>query len=150
MELAIALAGDPRLLLLDEPTAGMAPRERHQTIDLVARIAGDTRLTVLFTEHDMDVVFAVAARISVMDQGAVIAEGDPRRGPGKPGGPARLSRRGSRLTRLLEVRAIDTYYSDSDLGDRVYLLEKGSVVYEGTMTSRAHAAAGFLGCCAGC
>jgi branched-chain amino acid transport system ATP-binding protein len=77
LELAIALAGRPRLLLLDEPTAGMAPRERHDLMDLVAAIAGDTGLTVVFTEHDMDVVFAVARRITVLHQGAVLAEGRP-------------------------------------------------------------------------
>jgi branched-chain amino acid transport system ATP-binding protein len=76
-ELAIALASAPRLLLLDEPTAGMAPRERHEIMALVARIAGDTGLTVVFTEHDMDVVFAVARRITVLHQGAVLAEGAP-------------------------------------------------------------------------
>ena len=78
LELAIALASEPRLLMLDEPTAGMAPRERHALMALVAAIAADTDLTVLFTEHDMDVVFAVARCITVMHQGAVIAEGAPR------------------------------------------------------------------------
>jgi branched-chain amino acid transport system ATP-binding protein len=78
LELAIALASEPRLLMLDEPTAGMAPRERHALMALVAAIAADTGLTVLFTEHDMDVVFAVARCITVMHQGAVIAEGAPR------------------------------------------------------------------------
>jgi branched-chain amino acid transport system ATP-binding protein len=77
LELAIALAGSPTLLLLDEPTAGMAPRERHEIMALVARIAADTGLTVVFTEHDMDVVFAVARRITVLHQGAVLAEGAP-------------------------------------------------------------------------
>ena len=77
LELAIALASAPRLLLLDEPTAGMAPRERHEIMALVARIAEDTGLTVVFTEHDMDVVFAVAKRITVLHQGAVLAEGAP-------------------------------------------------------------------------
>jgi branched-chain amino acid transport system ATP-binding protein len=77
LELAIALAGAPRLLLLDEPTAGMAPRERHEIMALVARIAADTGLTVVFTEHDMDVVFAVARRITVLHQGAVLADGPP-------------------------------------------------------------------------
>jgi len=78
LELAIALASEPRLLMLDEPTAGMAPRERHALMALVASIAADTGLTVLFTEHDMDVVFAVSRRITVMHQGAVIADGAPR------------------------------------------------------------------------
>ena len=77
LELAIALAGAPTLLLLDEPTAGMAPRERHEIMALVAKIARDTGLTVVFTEHDMDVVFAVAQRITVLHQGAVLAEGPP-------------------------------------------------------------------------
>jgi len=77
LELAIALASSPRLLLLDEPTAGMAPRERHEIMALVAGIARETGLTVVFTEHDMDVVFAVARRITVLHQGAVLAEGAP-------------------------------------------------------------------------
>jgi branched-chain amino acid transport system ATP-binding protein len=77
LELAIALASSPRLLLLDEPTAGMAPRERHEIMALVARITSDTGLTVVFTEHDMDVVFAVARRITVLHQGAVLTEGSP-------------------------------------------------------------------------
>ena len=77
LELALALAGDPRLLLLDEPTAGMAPRERHEIMALVAGIADDTGLTIVFTEHDMDVVFAVARQITVLHQGAVLAEGKP-------------------------------------------------------------------------
>ncbi len=77
LEMAIALASAPRLLLLDEPTAGMAPRERHELMGLVATIAQDTGLTVVFTEHDMDVVFATAKRITVLHQGAVLAEGPP-------------------------------------------------------------------------
>ena len=77
LELAIALASEPRLLLLDEPTAGMAPRERHEIMALVGRIAADTGLTVVFTEHDMDVVFAVARRITVLHQGAVLADDAP-------------------------------------------------------------------------
>ena len=77
LELAIALASAPRLLMLDEPTAGMAPRERHEIMELVAGVGADTGLTIVFTEHDMDVVFAVARRITVLHQGAVIAEGAP-------------------------------------------------------------------------
>ena len=78
LELAIALANDPELLLLDEPTAGMAPAERGALMALTASLARERKLTVLFTEHDMDVVFAVAERIMVLHQGRVIAEGTPR------------------------------------------------------------------------
>ena len=78
LELAIALAGEPRLLLLDEPTAGMAAKERLESIRLVHRIATELGLTVVFTEHDMAVVFAVATRISVLHQGKILAEGTPQ------------------------------------------------------------------------
>jgi len=77
LELAIALAGRPRLLLLDEPTAGMTAGERLESIRLVHRIAGELGLTVVFTEHDMAVVFEVATRISVLHQGHLLAEGTP-------------------------------------------------------------------------
>jgi branched-chain amino acid transport system ATP-binding protein len=77
LELAMALANQPRLLLMDEPTAGMAPRERIALMALTASIARARRLAVLFTEHDMDVVFAHADRIVVLDRGALIAEGRP-------------------------------------------------------------------------
>ncbi|MSQ18830.1 MAG: ABC transporter ATP-binding protein [Betaproteobacteria bacterium] len=77
LELAIALAGQPRLLLLDEPTAGMAAQERLASIHLVGSLARELGLTVIFTEHDMAVVFAVATVITVLHQGAVLAEGIP-------------------------------------------------------------------------
>jgi branched-chain amino acid transport system ATP-binding protein len=77
LELALALATDPKLLLLDEPTAGMAPSERSDLMALVTAIARERGLTVLFTEHDMDVVFATADRIMVLHQGRVIADGAP-------------------------------------------------------------------------
>jgi branched-chain amino acid transport system ATP-binding protein len=77
LELAVALANDPIVLLLDEPTAGMAPAERGALMALVERLARERGLTVLFTEHDMDVVFAVADRIMVLHQGRVIADGKP-------------------------------------------------------------------------
>src|SRR5262249_18551363 len=77
LELAVALAGAPELLLLDEPTAGMAQAERGALMALNERIAREQGLTVLFTEHDMDVVFAVADRIMVLHQGRVIADGSP-------------------------------------------------------------------------
>jgi branched-chain amino acid transport system ATP-binding protein len=63
--------------LLDEPTAGMSASETHETIALIERIARERRLTMLFTEHDMAVVFSIAQKISVMHQGRVIAHGDP-------------------------------------------------------------------------
>jgi branched-chain amino acid transport system ATP-binding protein len=77
LELCIALANGPELLVLDEPTAGMAPQERMDLMALAARIVRDRGVTLLFTEHDMDVVFAAAERISVMHQGRLIAEGPP-------------------------------------------------------------------------
>jgi branched-chain amino acid transport system ATP-binding protein len=77
LELAVALANRPQVLLLDEPTAGMAPAERGALMALIARIARERGLTVLFTEHDMDVVFSVADRVMVLHQGRVIAEGRP-------------------------------------------------------------------------
>ena len=77
VELALALANRPRLLLLDEPTAGMAPVERRALMALVARIARDRQTAVLFTEHDMDVVFGHATRVLVMNRGEIIASGSP-------------------------------------------------------------------------
>jgi len=77
LELGLALASEPDLLLLDEPTAGMSATETRETIDLVSRIAGERGLTLLFTEHDMDVVFSIARRVTVLHQGSVIAEGPP-------------------------------------------------------------------------
>ena len=76
VELAIALANAPRLLLMDEPTAGMAPRERNELIALVKRLVVERGISVLFTEHSMDVVFAFADRIVVLARGRVIAVGD--------------------------------------------------------------------------
>jgi branched-chain amino acid transport system ATP-binding protein len=77
VELAIALAHDPVLLLMDEPTAGMAPKERIELMALARGIVRERNLAVLFTEHDMDVVFAHADRIIVMSYGELVAEGTP-------------------------------------------------------------------------
>lgn len=77
VELAMAIASRPRLLLLDEPTAGMSASARTQIIERVAQIAKEQHMTVLFTEHDMDAVFGYATRILVMDQGCLIADGTP-------------------------------------------------------------------------
>jgi branched-chain amino acid transport system ATP-binding protein len=76
IELAVALANEPKLLLMDEPTAGMAPRERNDLIALVKRLVVERGISVLFTEHSMDVVFAYADRIVVLARGRVIADGD--------------------------------------------------------------------------
>ena len=76
-ELAVALANAPQVLLMDEPTAGMAPKERVELTALTAEIATARNIAVLFTEHDMDVVFAHADRIMVLDRGVMIAEGAP-------------------------------------------------------------------------
>jgi branched-chain amino acid transport system ATP-binding protein len=78
VELAIALANNPDLLLLDEPTAGMSPQETASSIDLIERVTRERGLTLLFTEHDMDVVFSISQRITVMHQGRIIASGTPQ------------------------------------------------------------------------
>ena len=76
VELAIALANEPRLLLMDEPTAGMAPQERNALMALTRKLVTERNIAVLFTEHSMDVVFAYADRIIVLARGKLIAEGD--------------------------------------------------------------------------
>jgi branched-chain amino acid transport system ATP-binding protein len=77
LELALALSNNPRLLLMDEPTAGMAAAERTALMALTRRLATERGLAVLFTEHDMDVVFGVSDRILVLDRGTLIADGAP-------------------------------------------------------------------------
>ncbi|MFF7711015.1 ATP-binding cassette domain-containing protein [Pseudomonas sp. NPDC007930] len=76
VELAMGLANAPRLLLMDEPTAGMAPQERNELMALTKRLVVQRRMAVLFTEHSMDVVFAHADRMIVLARGRLIAEGD--------------------------------------------------------------------------
>lgn len=77
LELAMALASGPHLLLMDEPTAGMAASERAAMMVLIRGLVHDRRLAVLFTEHDMDAVFTTADRVLVMDRGRLIAAGPP-------------------------------------------------------------------------
>ena len=77
LELGIALANEPKMLLLDEPTAGMSAQETKATIELIIKIVKDKGLTLLFTEHDMSVVFAISEKILILSQGQLIASGPP-------------------------------------------------------------------------
>jgi branched-chain amino acid transport system ATP-binding protein len=77
LEIAMALAQDPDLLLLDEPTQGLSPEDTAATVAVIRHIARERQLTILLVEHDMDVVFDLADRISVLHFGQVIAEGTP-------------------------------------------------------------------------
>lgn len=77
LELAIALAGRPRLLFLDEPTAGMSIEEARSTMELVDRLNRELRLTVLFTEHDMGIVFNHARKLTLLHRGEVVVQGTP-------------------------------------------------------------------------
>ncbi|RJF96554.1 ABC transporter ATP-binding protein [Noviherbaspirillum cavernae] len=78
VELAIAMANKPKLLLMDEPTAGMAPKERNELMALTKKLVTERNMAVLFTEHSMDVVFAYADRMIVLARGRLIAGGAPK------------------------------------------------------------------------
>jgi len=77
LEIAIALGNEPELLILDEPTAGMSPEETSATMELIKRLAQMRGLTILFCEHDMDIVFSIAESIMVMHQGRTLIQGKP-------------------------------------------------------------------------
>ena len=77
LEVAMALAQQPRLLLLDEPTQGLSVEETAQAVEVLSGLFGKGDLTVLLVEHDMEVVFRLAHKITVLHRGAVIADGDP-------------------------------------------------------------------------
>ncbi|MGB9629438.1 MAG: ABC transporter ATP-binding protein [Thermodesulfobacteriota bacterium] len=77
LEIAIALGNEPELLILDEPTAGMSPEETQGTMDLIKRLAKMRGLTILFCEHDMEIVFSIAQKIMVMQHGRTIIQGTP-------------------------------------------------------------------------
>jgi branched-chain amino acid transport system ATP-binding protein len=77
LEIAISLASRPMLLMLDEPTAGMSRFESRETVTLLQKIAKEQGLTLVFTEHDMDIVFGISEKITVLQQGVVIADGIP-------------------------------------------------------------------------
>ena len=78
LDIALALALKPKVLLLDEPTAGMGPEERWEMIKRIKNLWKKTKMTILFIEHDMDIVFDIAQKIYVLQQGAIIAEGNPK------------------------------------------------------------------------
>jgi len=75
LEIGIALTSEPALLLLDEPTAGMAPEETVNTVNLIKDISNKQNTTIVFTEHDLNVVFSIAERIIVLQQGSIIGDG---------------------------------------------------------------------------
>jgi len=75
VEMAITLSREPRLLLLDEPTAGMGETETQNMVDIIRRLHDERAITMLFIEHDMDIIFGVADRITVLDNGRMLAEG---------------------------------------------------------------------------
>jgi branched-chain amino acid transport system ATP-binding protein len=77
LDIAIALAMEPKLLLLDEPTAGMSPEERWKTVELIQRLWKQLRITMLFIEHDMDIVFSISQKVRVLCYGTMLAEGTP-------------------------------------------------------------------------
>jgi branched-chain amino acid transport system ATP-binding protein len=84
VEVALALSLKPRLLLLDEPTAGMGDHETEHMVGLIRRLHVDQGMSILFIEHDMDIVFGIAQRITVLDQGRVLAEGTAEQISGDP------------------------------------------------------------------
>ncbi len=84
LEIGIALASEPALLLMDEPTAGMSPEETQATVDLIEDLQDEMNLTILLVEHDMEIVFSISDRIAVLHSGAIIAEGTPDEVQGDP------------------------------------------------------------------
>lgn len=77
LDMAVALALEPKILLLDEPTSGMSPEERWQTVELIQDLWKKLKITMLFIEHDMDIVFGISQKVTVLGYGVIIAEGTP-------------------------------------------------------------------------
>ena len=149
LELAMALANEPRLLLMDEPTAGMAPDERHALMALTRSLVNQRGVAVLFTEHSMDVVFEHADRVLVMARGALIAQGSPAQvkadpqvqavyfGSGKTFGASKKlhtlsnskSSEATANTPLLEVQGLNAWYGAAQVLFNAQLrVQRGEVV----------------------
>ena len=112
-EIMMALALKPRLLLLDEPTAGMGDQETYDITRLIRRLHKDQKLAIVLIEHDMRVVFHLADRIMVLAEGAVLAEGTPERDRRQRARAGRLS--GEGRMNALEAEAIHTFYGKSHI-----------------------------------
>jgi branched-chain amino acid transport system ATP-binding protein len=147
LEIGIALGGEPDLLLLDEPTAGMSPEDSMDFAGFIARIAREKHLTVIFVEHDMNVVFSISDYIRVLHQGALIAGGSPEEireneevqrvymggaeivSQPKKDERADITLPSREVDRLLNVEGIDTFYGSSHILFNVSLkVNKGEVV----------------------
>ncbi|MCL6499756.1 MAG: ATP-binding cassette domain-containing protein [Firmicutes bacterium] len=143
LEIALALASRPRLLVLDEPTAGMSPEETASTLQLIARLNREHGLSVLFCEHDMEVVFSTAHRVVVMHQGRTIASGPPEQVRADPevqraylggeeaeGPPVRSQAAGGAGKPMLQVEGLHTYYGLSHvLFDVSLQVQEGEAVF---------------------
>ena len=127
LEVGLALATSPSLLLLDEPLAGMSPRERVETVKLLKSISQGRTMIVI--DHDMDSLFELVERITVLQEGRVLVEGTPQRDQGQRDGAGSLSRRSARAMSLLEVDGLNSYYGDSHILFDVSLrVERNEVV----------------------
>ena len=130
VEIARALASEPKLLLLDEPTAGMNPQESGALTDFMRQMRDELQLTILLIEHDMKVVMGVSERVTVLDHGEKIAEGEPAEVRVRPAGDRGLPRKaGLVASPLLEVSDIHTHYGSIEALKGVSLtVDEGEVV----------------------